>query len=46
MFDRQSGIVTGGGAFVDGVGNGRAASFPLTRAEAQALTVDRDLTLA
>lgn len=39
-------IVTGGGAAGDGIGNGRAASILLSRAGANVLVVDRDLTLA
>jgi NAD(P)-dependent dehydrogenase (short-subunit alcohol dehydrogenase family) len=39
-------IVTGGGAMVDGIGNGRAAAVLLARAGANVLVVDRDLAFA
>ncbi len=39
-------IVTGGGAMVDGIGNGRAAAVLLARAGPNVLVVDRDLAFA
>ena len=40
------GIVTGGGALDDGIGNGRAAAILLARAGTRVLVVDRDLAAA
>jgi NAD(P)-dependent dehydrogenase (short-subunit alcohol dehydrogenase family) len=40
------GIVTGGGAVGDGIGNGRAAAILLARAGTKVVVVDRDLKLA
>lgn len=40
------GIVTGGGAADDGIGNGRAAAILLARSETRVLVVDRKVELA
>src|SRR5258705_4691856 len=40
------GIVTGGGAAGDGIGNGRAAAILLARAGTRVIVVDRDVALA
>jgi NAD(P)-dependent dehydrogenase (short-subunit alcohol dehydrogenase family) len=40
------GIVTGGGAVGDGIGNGRAAAILLARAGTKVVVVDRDVKLA
>ena len=45
-FAGKVGIVTGGGAAGEGIGNGRAACILLARAGAKVLVVDRDLGLA